>query len=143
MCALRVPVDDYTMNIAINCCCHLSCTNEGFAVFGFFLKRGIRPDAWTFSTLLNGLVREDRILEAEIFFKKLFKDKICEPDVVMYNTMIKGLCKIGNNVIAIQLLKRIVKHGHIFVFRNITTIVICSISLRRSMVFKMDHSGNC
>ncbi|PWA60027.1 tetratricopeptide-like helical domain-containing protein [Artemisia annua] len=105
MCALRVPVDDYTMNIAINCCCHLSCTNEGFAVFGFFLKRGIRPDAWTFSTLLNGLVREDRILEAEIFFKKLIKDKMCEPNVVMYSTMIKGLCKIGNNVIAIQLLR--------------------------------------
>ncbi|PWA77826.1 tetratricopeptide-like helical domain-containing protein [Artemisia annua] len=151
MCALRVPVDDYTMNIAINCCCHLSCTNEGFAVFGFFLKRGIRPDAWTFSTLLNGLVREDRILEAEIFFKKLIKDKICEPNVVMYSTMIKGLCKIGNNVIAIQLLRLMVERGckpNVVTYSNIIDslckdkMIDDAFKLFKEMVFQKGISPN-
>nr|GEV91871.1 tetratricopeptide-like helical domain-containing protein [Tanacetum cinerariifolium] len=105
MCALRVPVSHYTVNIAIKCCCHLHRTNDGFAVLCFCFRRGISPNVFTFSTLLNGLVGEERILEAETFFKKLVKGKLCEPDVVMYSTMIKGLCKIGNNVIAIQLLR--------------------------------------
>nr|GEX28334.1 pentatricopeptide repeat-containing protein At1g63330-like [Tanacetum cinerariifolium] len=72
---------------------------------GILWHRGIHPDLVTFNTLLNGLVLEDRIVEAEIFFKKLIKKKLCEPNVVMYSTMIKGLCMIGNNVIAIQLLR--------------------------------------
>ncbi|KAJ0803020.1 putative tetratricopeptide-like helical domain superfamily [Helianthus annuus] len=45
------------------------------------------------------------ILEAEMLFKKLIKQKLCEPDVVTYNTMIKGLCKFGNNVTAVALLR--------------------------------------
>ncbi|GJS86293.1 tetratricopeptide-like helical domain-containing protein [Tanacetum coccineum] len=112
MCALRVPVNDYTMNIVIKCCCHLYRTNEAFAVFGWNFKRGIIPDVVTFNTLLNGLVLEHKILEAEIFFKKLIKDKLCEPNVVMYSTMIKGLCKIGNNIIAIQLLRLMDEKGY-------------------------------
>ncbi|GJT42844.1 hypothetical protein Tco_0951559 [Tanacetum coccineum] len=111
MCALRVPVNDYTMNIIIKCCCHLYRTNEAFAVFAWNFKRGIIPNVVTFSSLLNGLVLEHKILEAEIFFKKLIKDKLCEPNVVMYNTMIKGLCKIGNNNIAIQLLRLMDEKG--------------------------------
>nr|GEX28332.1 hypothetical protein [Tanacetum cinerariifolium] len=105
MCALRVRVSHYTMGKAIKCCCQLYRTNDAFAVFAWNFKRGIIPDVFTFSILLNGLVLENKFLEADIFFKKLINYKLCEPDVVMYNTMIKGLCKIGNNGIAIQLLR--------------------------------------
>ncbi|GKF39703.1 tetratricopeptide-like helical domain-containing protein [Tanacetum coccineum] len=68
MCALRVPVSHYTMGIAIKCCCQLYRTNDAFAVFAWNFKRGIIPDVFTFSTLLNGLVLENKILEADIFF---------------------------------------------------------------------------
>ncbi|KAI3803992.1 hypothetical protein L1987_32159 [Smallanthus sonchifolius] len=104
MCVNRVPFDAYTMNIVIKCCSQLNHTNHGFAVLGYGLKHAVSPDVCTFNTLLNGLVREDRILKAELLFKKLSKQEVCEPDVVMYSTMIKGLCKFGNNVIAISLL---------------------------------------
>ncbi|PWA75194.1 tetratricopeptide-like helical domain-containing protein [Artemisia annua] len=106
MCALRVHVSHYTIGIAIKCFCHLYRTNDAFALLVFCFRRSIVPDVFIFSALLDGLILEDRILEAEIFFKKLIKrQKLCEPNVVMYSTMIKGLCKIGNNVIAIQLLR--------------------------------------
>ncbi|KAI3756659.1 hypothetical protein L1987_56481 [Smallanthus sonchifolius] len=96
MCSLGVPVSKYSMNIAIKCCCQLYRTNDGFAVLGCCFRRAIAPDVFTFSIILNGLVLEDKILEAEKLFKKLIKQKLCEPNVVMYSIMIKGLCKFGN-----------------------------------------------
>nr|XP_043628032.1 pentatricopeptide repeat-containing protein At1g62670, mitochondrial-like isoform X2 [Erigeron canadensis] len=111
ICSLGLPVNEYTTSIAIKCCCHLSRTNDGFALLGFCFRRSIVPNVFIFSTLLDGLILEDRILEAERFFKKLIKQKLCEPNVVMYSTMIKGLCKIGNNAIAISLLRLMDERG--------------------------------
>ncbi|KAJ0716898.1 putative tetratricopeptide-like helical domain superfamily [Helianthus annuus] len=111
MCVVGVPVDAYSMNIAIKCCCQMSRTNDGFALLGCCFRRAVVPDVFTFSTLLDGLIREDRIIEAEGFFKKLIKQKLCEPDVVMYSTMIKGLWKFGNNDIAIGLLRLMDERG--------------------------------
>ncbi|KAJ0818910.1 putative tetratricopeptide-like helical domain superfamily [Helianthus annuus] len=105
MCSLGVPVSNYTMSIAIKCCCQLYRTKDGFAVLGCCFRRSIAPNEFIYSALLDGLVHEDKILEAEMLFKKLVKQKLCEPNVVMYNTMIKGLCKFGNNVTALALLR--------------------------------------
>ncbi|CAH1412557.1 unnamed protein product [Lactuca virosa] len=80
-------------------------TSEGFAVLGYGFKLDILPNVCTFSTLLNGLVLEDRVLKAERLFKTLIKEGMCEPDAIMYTTMIKGLCKFSNNDTAIALLK--------------------------------------
>ncbi|KAL9998494.1 putative tetratricopeptide-like helical domain superfamily [Helianthus debilis subsp. tardiflorus] len=111
MCAVGVPVDKYSISIAIRCCCQMSRTNDGFALLASCFRRAVVPNVFVFSTLLDGLVLEDRILEAEILFKKLIKQKLCEPDVVMYSTMIKGLCKFGNNDIAIGLLRLMDERG--------------------------------
>ncbi|XP_076923918.1 pentatricopeptide repeat-containing protein DOT4, chloroplastic-like [Bidens hawaiensis] len=108
---VHIPFDTYTINIVIKCCCKLNYTNSGFAVLGFAFKHAVAPDVCTFNTLLNGLVVEVRILEVELLFKKLVKQELCEPDVVMYSTVIKGLCKIGNNAIAMNLLKLMSKTG--------------------------------
>ncbi|MFS7926439.1 putative tetratricopeptide-like helical domain superfamily [Helianthus anomalus] len=105
MCAIGVPVNEYSMSIAIKCCCQMSRTNDGFALLASCFRRAVVPNVFVFSTLLDGLVLEDRIIQAERLFKKLIKQKLCEPDVVMYSTMIKGLCKFGNNDIAIALLR--------------------------------------
>ncbi|KAJ9556687.1 hypothetical protein OSB04_011301 [Centaurea solstitialis] len=111
MVAIGAPVNLYTFNIVIKCCCQMSCTRDGFAVVAYGFRRGFVPDVYIFSTLLNGLVLEDRILEAERLFKKLIKGKLCEPDVVMYSTMIKGLCKVGINDTAIGLLRLMDERG--------------------------------
>ncbi|KAF5816448.1 putative tetratricopeptide-like helical domain superfamily [Helianthus annuus] len=105
MCSLGVPVDKYSISIAIKCCCQLYRTKDGFALLGCCFRRAIPPNVYIFSALLDGLVLEDRILEAEILFKKLIKQNLCEPSVVTYNTMIKGLCKFGYNVTAVALLR--------------------------------------
>ncbi|KAJ0815905.1 putative tetratricopeptide-like helical domain superfamily [Helianthus annuus] len=105
MCAIGVPVDKYSMSIAIKCCCQLYRSKDGFALLGCCFRRAIPPNVYIFNALLDGLVLEDRILEAEMLFKKLIKQKLCEPNVVTYNTMIKGLCKFGNNVTALALLR--------------------------------------
>ncbi|KAL8238614.1 hypothetical protein R6Q59_015181 [Mikania micrantha] len=111
MWVIGVPADDYSMCIAIRCCCKLYRTNEGFALLGCCFRRAVVPNAWTFSTLLDGLILEDRIVEAERLFKRLIKHKLCEPNVVTYSTMIKGLCKFGNNVMAIGLLRLMDERG--------------------------------
>ncbi|KAJ9557198.1 hypothetical protein OSB04_011812 [Centaurea solstitialis] len=109
--AIGAPIDVYTANIVIKCCCQMSCTTQGFAIVAYGFRRGVVPDVYTFNKLLNGLILEDRILEAEGLFKKLIKGKFCVPDVVMYNTMIKGLCKCGNNETAIALVKLMNERG--------------------------------
>ncbi|KAM0030445.1 putative tetratricopeptide-like helical domain superfamily [Helianthus debilis subsp. tardiflorus] len=105
MCSLGVPLDKYSISIAIKCCCQLHRTKDGFALLGCCFRRAISPNVYIYNALLDGLVLEGRTLEAEMLFKKLIKKKLCEPDVVMYSTMIKGLCKFGNNVTAIALLR--------------------------------------
>ncbi|KAJ0716955.1 putative tetratricopeptide-like helical domain superfamily [Helianthus annuus] len=111
MCVIGVPVSEYSMNIAIRCCCQMSRTNDGFALLASCFRRAVVPNVFTFNTLLDGLIREDRIVQAERLFKKLIKQKLCEPDVVMYSTMIKGLCKFGNNDNAVGLLRLMDERG--------------------------------
>ncbi|KAJ0672737.1 putative tetratricopeptide-like helical domain superfamily [Helianthus annuus] len=111
MCAIGVPVDKYSMSIAIKCCCHLYRTNDGFALLASCFRQAFVPNVFVFNTLLDGLILEDRIVDAERLFKKLIKHKLCEPDVVTHNTMIKRLCKFGNNDIAIGLLRLMGERG--------------------------------
>ncbi|PWA54369.1 pentatricopeptide repeat protein [Artemisia annua] len=57
-----------------------------------------------------GFVREDDLtMEAERLFKMSFRNSSdqlsCEPDVVTYNAMIQGLCKVGNTFTGVGLLR--------------------------------------
>ncbi|KAL0456556.1 UNVERIFIED_CONTAM: Pentatricopeptide repeat-containing protein, mitochondrial [Sesamum latifolium] len=78
------PVNEYTSNIVINCYCLLN-----------------RVDFWIcyFGSLLD-----DKVTEAEKFFKKLLNLKLCEPDEIMILTVINGLCKAGHTLTAYDLL---------------------------------------
>ncbi|KAJ9550839.1 hypothetical protein OSB04_014884 [Centaurea solstitialis] len=70
----------------------MPCTSQGFAIVGYGFKRGVVPNK------MESWMQKD-------LFKKLFKGKLCEPNVVVYNTMIKGLYKLGNNDSAIGWLR--------------------------------------
>ncbi|KAK6156246.1 hypothetical protein DH2020_010494 [Rehmannia glutinosa] len=105
VCNLGISVSEYTMNIGINCCCLSDRVNYGFSILGLFFKRGCVPNVVTFSTLLKGLFRENRINEAQELFRKILREGMCELSVVTYGTVIDGLCKAGNTAMAIELLK--------------------------------------
>lgn len=85
------PANDYTFNIAINHFCRLNRTDLGYVILGTFIKSDFQLDVTTFTTLLNGLIQRDRFSDAKCLFKKLILAKICEPNEVSYNTMIKRL----------------------------------------------------
>nr|GEX17283.1 hypothetical protein [Tanacetum cinerariifolium] len=80
-------------------------------VLGSCFKHDIVPDVTTFNTLLNGLVLEGRISQAQRLFAKVITNKLCEPDLVMYSTMIKGNCMTHDYVAANDLLKLMDESG--------------------------------
>ncbi|GFQ07807.1 pentatricopeptide repeat-containing protein at1g62930 chloroplastic [Phtheirospermum japonicum] len=105
ICNLGISVDDYSMNIAMNCYCLSNRVDYGFSILGWFFKRGCVPDVFTFNTLLKGLFRENKVNEAQELFRKMVKEELCELSVVTYGTVIDGLCKAGNVAVAIELLR--------------------------------------
>ncbi|KAK1386176.1 hypothetical protein POM88_023911 [Heracleum sosnowskyi] len=112
MCALSIPVDVFTFSIVINCCCHLKQVDYGFCFVGSIFKRGFFPDVVTYTTLLRGLISEDKFLEAELLLKKLLKSKHIASDVVIFTTVSDGLCKIGNTSVAVRLFRYMEKKGY-------------------------------
>ncbi|MFS7958375.1 putative tetratricopeptide-like helical domain superfamily [Helianthus anomalus] len=101
---MGVPSDLYTMTISINCHCRLNQVTYGFALLATIFKQGHPPSLATYTTLIHGLVLADRVFEAVELFKKLLRDKLCEPNQVMYGTVINGLCKVGHTNKALELL---------------------------------------
>ncbi|THG02463.1 hypothetical protein TEA_022433 [Camellia sinensis var. sinensis] len=107
---LGILVNIYTFNIAINCYCRLNQVDFGFSLLGILFKRGYTPNVTTFTTLINGLILQDKTPQAVELFKKLMRTREIEPDVVMYGTIVNGLCRTGNTIRAVSLL-RIMEEG--------------------------------
>jgi pentatricopeptide repeat protein len=63
--------------------------------FGRFLKKGQRADAFIFTPILEGLCSEYRISEAVAMLLDKVPRLGCAPNVISYNIVIDGLCKIG------------------------------------------------
>ncbi|PQM32603.1 pentatricopeptide repeat-containing protein [Prunus yedoensis var. nudiflora] len=96
----------YTLNILINCCCHLNQMGFSLSVLGKFFKLGLELDVCTFTTLINGFLLENRVAEAATLLHKMMREGNCQPNVVTFNTLVKGFCMRGNNRAAIQLLRK-------------------------------------
>ncbi|XP_071705380.1 pentatricopeptide repeat-containing protein DOT4, chloroplastic-like [Rutidosis leptorrhynchoides] len=120
MCAVGIPVNSSTADSVIRCYCQLQQTKLSFTVLGCCFKLGIVPtDVSLYNMILDRFISQDRTHEAERLFKNMFifnninknNDEsadqllLCELDIVTYNTMLKGLCKVGNNFTAIALLR--------------------------------------
>nr|XP_027072896.1 pentatricopeptide repeat-containing protein At1g62670, mitochondrial-like isoform X2 [Coffea arabica] len=111
MCFLGfIPVDHYIMTRAIICYSFLNRIDCSFSVLGSFIKRGYAPNVVTFTTLVRGLFRARMIHEALELLEWIICVKLCEPNGVLYGTIIDGLCKEGNTSAAIQVL-RIMEKG--------------------------------
>ncbi|XP_071705390.1 pentatricopeptide repeat-containing protein At2g03880, mitochondrial-like [Rutidosis leptorrhynchoides] len=121
MSAVGISINTSTADSVIRCFCQLQLTELSFTVLGCCFRQGIvPPDASIYNTILDGFIGEDRTHEAERLFKKMFifnnnnddddesTDQLLllsKPDIVTYNTMLKGLCKVGDNFTAIGLLR--------------------------------------
>ncbi|PRQ35049.1 putative pentatricopeptide [Rosa chinensis] len=102
--------NDYTLSIIINCYCRLNQMGFSLSVLGSFFKWGLQPNVFTFNTLINGFVLQNRVDEAALVFRKMveaghckpdettligkMEERGCEPDIFTYSTIIiHSLCK--------------------------------------------------
>ncbi|GER39927.1 pentatricopeptide repeat (PPR) superfamily protein [Striga asiatica] len=117
MCVDGIPVDEFTMTIAINCYCLSGrVPKEDLFMVGqvgmaqelykgilktricnpddIFENSGHNPDIYTYSALINDFVQEARIDEAhEVMVQMLAKG--VHPDVVTYTSILQGLSDVG------------------------------------------------
>ncbi|XP_071705403.1 pentatricopeptide repeat-containing protein At3g49170, chloroplastic-like [Rutidosis leptorrhynchoides] len=119
MSAVGIPINTSTADSLIKCYCHLQQTIHSFTILRRCLKQGIEcNNVSMYNTILDGFIGEDRTHEAERLFKKMFifnnnnnnnTDELelvyPKPNIDSYNTMLKGLCKVGDNFTAIALLR--------------------------------------
>ncbi|KAL6200417.1 hypothetical protein ACLB2K_030198 [Fragaria x ananassa] len=108
-CGIRPDI--FTLSIVMNCFCRLHQMSCCLSVLGQFFKLGLQPDVAAYSTLINGFVLENRIQEAARIFSKMVHGGHCVPNVVTFNTIIKGLCRMGDNNEAIQFLRKMEERG--------------------------------
>ncbi|KAI3470259.1 hypothetical protein Pfo_026922 [Paulownia fortunei] len=91
---LSAPKNEYTLNIIINCYCLLNRVEFGLGII----------DVTTFDTIIKGLYSVGKVGEATKIFEMLMFHQICEPNDVMVSTVINGLCKADQTLIANDLL---------------------------------------
>ena len=69
-------------------------THLGLEVFKRAGDYGFRLSVFSCNPLLSGLVKESAIGDVEYVFKEIRRRKI-EPDVITFNVVVNGLCKVG------------------------------------------------
>ncbi|KAJ8552988.1 hypothetical protein K7X08_020381 [Anisodus acutangulus] len=104
MLKLGIPISDSILNIMINNYCLMHRADFAFSVLPIYLKNAIPFDVVTFNTLLRGIFAENKVKDAVELFTKLVREKICEPDEVMYGTVMNGLSKRGHTKKTLSLL---------------------------------------
>ncbi|KAM3309395.1 hypothetical protein P3S67_011139 [Capsicum chacoense] len=89
---LRIPINEFMLNILINNYCLMHRVDCAFSLLPIHLKSGIPLDVVTFNTLIRRLFAQNAVE----LFKKVVRENICEPDQVMYRTVMNGLSKRGH-----------------------------------------------
>ncbi|KAL0430556.1 UNVERIFIED_CONTAM: putative pentatricopeptide repeat-containing protein, mitochondrial [Sesamum radiatum] len=105
-------VDDYTLTIVINCYCLLNRVDFGFAILGSFFKCGYEPNVTTFTTLIKGLLLDDKLDTLTAYdLLGLFEKTSFKPGVKSYSVVIDSLCKDRMVDDALQLLVKMIDKG--------------------------------
>ncbi|KAL6200592.1 hypothetical protein ACLB2K_030373 [Fragaria x ananassa] len=70
---IGIAPDVVTLNILMNCYCHLNKMRFGFSVLGKFFKLVLQPTVITFNTLIHGFVLDNQVPQAARVFSKMLK----------------------------------------------------------------------
>ena len=68
------------------------------------------PDEFTYSTLIDGYVKQHDLNNALRLFKEMVSKK-CKPNIVTYTSLIDGYCRQGNTCRAENLFREMQSHG--------------------------------
>ena len=90
---LDIPINEFIFSNVINNYCLMHRVDCAFSLLPIHLKSGIPFNVVTFATLIRGLFAEHNLNDAVELFKKVVRENICEPDEIMYGTVVNGLSK--------------------------------------------------
>ncbi|MED6167329.1 hypothetical protein PIB30_001752 [Stylosanthes scabra] len=104
-----ITPDLVTLNILINCFCHLGLMDSAFSALAKIIKLGHDLNVITLNTLMKGFCINNKVKEALEFHDKV-KSMGFQFDEVTYGILINGICKIGRTRAAIEFLQKLEKH---------------------------------
>ncbi|VAH13322.1 unnamed protein product [Triticum turgidum subsp. durum] len=100
-----------TYNILMDCCCRARRPDLGLALFGCFLRKGLKTDQTGANTFLKCLCYAKRTDEAVNVLLHRMSELGCVPNAVSYNTVLKGLCDNSMSQRALDLLQMVAGKG--------------------------------
>jgi pentatricopeptide repeat protein len=98
------PRDLITYNTLIHGCGKKGYEEKAFEMYNRILEAKLTPDIFTFTNLINASIRSDGNMEKAL---NLLRNSTIEPNIITYNSIIKGLLTHGNIEAAKTLLKSI------------------------------------
>ncbi|CAM8907124.1 unnamed protein product [Rhodiola kirilowii] len=104
--------DSFSLSRLMKSYSKIGVTAYGFGVLGLVLKLGYTPHVIGVSSLINALCKQLRINDAAWLFQKMKTHLGCQPDIVAYGVLLKGLCSTGNSRIALNLHVQIADGTH-------------------------------
>ncbi|PHU13664.1 hypothetical protein BC332_14869 [Capsicum chinense] len=87
-----------------NSYCLMHRSDFAFSVLPIYVKCDIPFNVVTFTTLIRGLFAENTVKDAVELFKKVVMENICEPNQVLYGTIMNGLSERGHTQKTLSLL---------------------------------------
>ncbi|XP_073054274.1 pentatricopeptide repeat-containing protein At5g46100-like isoform X1 [Primulina eburnea] len=108
---MGIPTSVTSLNVLIKALCKSrGSLDSAFMIFREMPKRGHTPDSYTYGTLICGLCKAGRNLEARELLLEM-EAKGCSPSVVTYSLLVHGLCQTNRLDEALELLKEMKGKG--------------------------------
>ncbi|CAI9780953.1 unnamed protein product [Fraxinus pennsylvanica] len=84
-----------SLNSLVECFVHFNVPELALAVPGIILKCGFSINVYVANLVLKGLCYKGKFVKAVEFLDEMGRNFVL-PDVVSFNTLIKGLCTVRN-----------------------------------------------
>ncbi|PQQ12841.1 pentatricopeptide repeat-containing protein [Prunus yedoensis var. nudiflora] len=83
------------------------------ALLSWMWEKGLKPDVFSYGTLINGLAKSGNLCDALDVFDEMV-DRGVSPDVMCYNILIDGFFRKGDSVNANEIWDRLVKDSEVY-----------------------------